>query len=299
MPCQIGKSKVLLIDTPGFDDTHRTDSEILEEISRILTAQYELGIQLKGVFYLHRVSDVRFSGSSMKTLKIFTQICGAAALESVTLVTTRWDQVDESTGALRERELRDNFWAYMVSQGSKMTRFHGDRDSAVSLVSGLLGNPSIVLAIQRELVEEGKTLSQTSAGAIVNDNLTEMKQQYQQQLAELEEARRTLAADDATLRRKMEQDYEREVARLRRASEDEEIMRRRVAAEVRQEIQVGQQKNSSIWSGLGKTAMHFLPTALSILGMFVGFPTGVTGLFTNWFADSGLEDTLDNIFSSF
>lgn len=288
-----------MIDTPGFDDTNRTDSEILQEISRVLAAQYELGIQLKGVFYLHRVSDIRFSGSSMKTLKIFTQICGVAALKSVTLVTTRWDQVDESTGATRERELRDNFWAYMVSQGSKMARFHGDRDSAISLVSGLLGKPSIVLALQRELVEEGKTLSQTSAGAIVNDDLTEMKQQYQQQLAELEEVRRSLIENDAALRRKMDEDYEREVARLRRTAEDEEIMRRRVAAEVREEIQVGQQRNSSSWSGLGKTAMHFLPTALSLLGMFVGFPPGVTSLFTNWFADSGIEDTLDNIFSSF
>lgn len=70
----------------------------------------------------------------------------------------------------------------MVFQGSEMARFHSDRDSAASLVAGLLDkSQSIVLALQRELVEEGKTLSQTSAGAIVNDDLTEMKQQYQQQ----------------------------------------------------------------------------------------------------------------------
>jgi hypothetical protein len=44
VPASIGKSKVLLIDTPGFDDTMRTDSEILTEIARILPAQYELGV---------------------------------------------------------------------------------------------------------------------------------------------------------------------------------------------------------------------------------------------------------------
>ena len=72
----------------------------------------------------------------------------------------------------------------------------------------------------------------------------------------------------------MEEDYEQEVARLRRAAEDEEIMQCRVAAKVRQEIQVGQRRNSSTWSVLGKTAISLLPTALSLLGIFVGFPPG-------------------------
>ena len=68
VPVNIGKSKVLLIDTPGFDDSSKTDSMILTEISRLLAAQYEAGVSLKGVIYLHRISDVRYSGSSVKTL---------------------------------------------------------------------------------------------------------------------------------------------------------------------------------------------------------------------------------------
>ncbi len=55
----IGREKVLIIDTPGFDDTERSDTEILTEISRLLALQYEIGMKLKGVIFLHRITDVR------------------------------------------------------------------------------------------------------------------------------------------------------------------------------------------------------------------------------------------------
>ncbi len=61
----------MLVDTPGFDDSGRTDSEILTDISRLLAAQYEAGVSLKGVIYLHRITDVRYQGSSLKALNIF------------------------------------------------------------------------------------------------------------------------------------------------------------------------------------------------------------------------------------
>ena len=136
----IGKHKVVLIDTPGFDDSKRSDTDILTEISRLLTFQYEAGLALKGVIYLHRITDHRYQGSSVKTLNIFQKICGKHALKNVLLVTTRWHEVDESLGAKRERELRDQFWKYMLSNQSTMIRYHGDHDSAVTIASQLLSN---------------------------------------------------------------------------------------------------------------------------------------------------------------
>ncbi len=64
VPVQIGQSKVLLIDTPGFDDSKRSDTEILTEISRLLATQYKLVVTLKGIIYLHRITDNRFQGSA-------------------------------------------------------------------------------------------------------------------------------------------------------------------------------------------------------------------------------------------
>jgi hypothetical protein len=162
---------VLLIDTPGFDDSTRTDSEILTEIARILSAQYALGVELKGIVYIHRITDVRYNRAAIKTFEIFKKVCGEEPLSNVLLVTSRWDGVDLSVGAGRERQLKTKFWAYMIGHGSNMSRFYGDRPSAIGLVSQLLCRDKVVLKLQKELVDEGKSLDSTAAGAYVSDNL--------------------------------------------------------------------------------------------------------------------------------
>ncbi len=37
-----------LIDTPGFDDTHRSDSEVLRDLAFYLTSSYDNGFRLTG-----------------------------------------------------------------------------------------------------------------------------------------------------------------------------------------------------------------------------------------------------------
>ena len=292
----IGRSRVLLIDTPGFDDSARTDSEILTEISRLLSAQYEAGVSLKGVIYLHRITDIRYAGSSVKTLKIFKKICGKVALKNVLLVSTRWNEVDEALGASREQQLRDNFWAYMLSSGSTMARFYGNRESAVGIASQLMSRQSIVLELQKELIEQGKPLNQTVAGAYVNDDISEMKAQHEQELRELEKLRQTLQESDRAMKRQVQNDWAREQQRLQTAHEDEDRLRRNVAAEVREEIEkkTKQKKSSGAWKFL-----PLLPTLMGIIEMFVGIPPGSTSLLTSWFSSSGIGDSVSDFFSNF
>lgn len=295
VPVNIGRSKVLLIDTPGFDDSKKSDSEILTEISRLLAAQYEAGVSLKGVIYLHRIIDVRYSGSSVKTLEIFKKICGNLALKNVVLVSTRWNEVDEAVGALREQQLRDDFWAYMLGHGSTMARFHGNRDSAIGIASQLVSRQSIVLELQREFFDEGKTLKQTVAGAFVNDELSDKKAQWEKELKDLENFRQTLQENDR-LRRKVQQDWEREQKRVMTVSEDEARLRRNIATEVRATIEAKTKKKKR--SGLWK-ALPLLPSLLGIIGMFVGIPPGSTSLLTSWFSDSGVDEPVSDFFSDF
>ena len=264
----------------------------------MLAAQYELGVSLKGVIYLHRVTDLRFQGSSMKTLKIFTKICGVDALKNVVLATTRWDEVVEAVGADREQQLRTNFWAYMLSKGSIMTRFHGDRPSAIGMVSQLLSKRSIVLDIQREMVDEGKPLNQTTAGAMVNDEAGSKKAEYEQGLRDLDDLRRTLRENDRAMRNQVQKDWAEEKARLQKATEDQKTLGRDVAAEVREQINDKREKKKK--SGLGNV-LPFLPSVLGFLGMFVGLPTGSGGggLLSTWLSDSGIGETVTEFFSNF
>ncbi|KAJ4398853.1 hypothetical protein N0V91_009904 [Didymella pomorum] len=280
VPVKIGNSKVLLIDTPGFDDTKRTDSEILTEIARILSAQYELGVQLKGVVYIHRITDIRYSRAAIKTFEIFKKICGEEALKNVLLITSRWEGIEPSVGAERERQLKDNFWAYMVGRGSNISRFHGDRDSAITLVSQLLCREKVVLQLQRELVDEKKNLSATVAGSFVDDNLEKLKQQVSDELASLDRLRQELLENDRAMRRQIRLDWEQESARLKMLQNQQVSLQRPIGAEVRQEIQ---QKKSS--SGFSKV-MPYVPVAISILAAIVGIPPGVTEIFTGWFTDA-------------
>lgn len=289
IPVTIGQSKVMLIDTPGFDDTERTDSEILTEIARLLSAQYELGVELKGVIYIHRITDVRYSRSSVKTFEIFKKICGQNALNNVLLITSRWTEVDPATGADRERQLKDKFWAYMLGHGSNISRFHGDRPSAVSLVSQLLQKETVVLQLQKELVDEGKQLDGTAAGAYVSNSLDKLKQQYQDELASLERLKQDLMDNDRAMKRQIQRDWEVESARLGQVQHEQVSLQRPVGTEVRQEIRRKR-------SGLSKV-LPFVPTVVGILGMFVNIPPGVTDIMLGWFADFGANFDLSELFA--
>ncbi|KPM39242.1 hypothetical protein AK830_g7311 [Neonectria ditissima] len=288
IPVDIGNTKTLLIDTPGFDDTKRTDSEILNEIARLLAAQYELGFELKGIIYVHRITDIRYCGSAVKTFEIFKRICGQTALSNVLLTTTRWNEIDEQTGASRERQLRSDFWAYMVGRGSNMSRFHGDHTSAVALISQLIAKEPIVLRIQHQMINEGKKLHETDAGSYVDETLGEVRNQYLQELQSLEELRSELQEKDRSMRRQLHRDLERGRERLRVTEEQKVSLRTDVASEVKDEITT-ETKRKSKSSGIAKV----LPVALGLLGMFVGIPPGATEMLIEW--ASGIPEWFSNL----
>ena len=50
--CKNRGNNVFLVDTPGFDDTDRSDTEVLREIASWLTASYSNSIKLHGIIYL-------------------------------------------------------------------------------------------------------------------------------------------------------------------------------------------------------------------------------------------------------
>jgi len=217
-------------------------------------------------------------------------------LKNVILASTRWDQVKESVGADRENRLREHFWSYMIGHGSTITRFYGDRDSAQAMVSQLLGSGNIVLDIQRQMVDEGKTLDQTSAGVLINGKLAELISKSQRDLAEIEELRRKLRESDDAMREKLEEDRKREMALVRQAQRDQVSLHTDVGAEVQQEmdVEMGRRKKKSSKLGI---VLPLLPAALSILGMFIGVPTSVTGLFSSWIlGDGGDGGILSEIF---
>lgn len=100
--------------------------------SDLPAARYRRKLQLKGLLYFHRISDNRMDGTSLKNLRFFEELCGTE-LDKVVLTTTMWDGVDEETGVEREEQLRGIYWQSMITQGSSIKRFMGDRESALDI----------------------------------------------------------------------------------------------------------------------------------------------------------------------
>lgn len=166
---QVGSTGFAIVDCPGFNDTYRSSTDILEEISRILCTQSVLSknLRLKGILYLHGIDHSRMEGSDLEALKTLEKIVGDAAFPNAVLVTTKWGNISTKTGIKRESELREIFWKRMIENGSCMARFHGDGPSAQGIVSQLLRKPRVSIRLQHELLNEKKTLLETSAGGFL------------------------------------------------------------------------------------------------------------------------------------
>ena len=59
---------IYFIDTPGFDDTIRSDTEVLRELAHWFSKSYSDNIKLNGILYFHRISDNKMQGSAKKHL---------------------------------------------------------------------------------------------------------------------------------------------------------------------------------------------------------------------------------------
>lgn len=153
----------------------RGDVEVLREQVYLFAQLYRKGLQLSGIIYLHPITKNRVSGSSARNFRMLEELCGTEGLPHVVLLSTMWDQIaPHSTqyreACAREKELvaDDMFWGSMCRAGSKVRRFKGDKPSAAAVVDLLVGRSSsrgepVKFQIQRELVDEGRDLLDTSA----------------------------------------------------------------------------------------------------------------------------------------
>ncbi|EED19617.1 conserved hypothetical protein [Talaromyces stipitatus ATCC 10500] len=197
----IDDQRVILIDTPGFDDTHRTETAVLREVAAWLNRSYEANIKLAGIIYLHRINDNRLGGAALRNLRMFKQLCGEDRLSCVVLGTTMWGLVPVNTAIKREIELKQNeeFWAGMIRKGSKVFRQDNGLVSALAIIRFILSKRSrdapggVTLQIQEEMAR-GATLDETAAGREVNAEIDRLRSQHKQELrdlrAEFEEAQK-------------------------------------------------------------------------------------------------------------
>ncbi|KAF6821449.1 hypothetical protein CPLU01_12479 [Colletotrichum plurivorum] len=184
---------VWLVDTPGFDDENRNDTDVLKEIAAWFTESYKHDVKLHGIIYLHRITDIRMTGSGMRNLSMFRKLCGPDALEHVVLATAMWENEKPQMANEREEMLRtkSEYWGDMIANGSTMLRHENNRQSAMRLIDHFVNKPAevatTVLDLQKEMVDESKTLAMTGAGQSVDGGLLKQSERYERILADLQQ----------------------------------------------------------------------------------------------------------------
>ncbi|KIM70816.1 hypothetical protein SCLCIDRAFT_1206976 [Scleroderma citrinum Foug A] len=182
-------ANVVLVDTPGFDDTNKSDLEILELISKWLNKTYRNKVYLSAIFYFHRITDNRMAGTPLKNLRVFKKLCGNNAMAQVFLVTTMWDEVEEDVGVERLNELKSTYWKGMVSRGSTVVEYRNTWDSATKLLDDATRRSSERrhVTLQKEISELKMELRETEAGQQLCSRLEDLADQRLQTLRKLRE----------------------------------------------------------------------------------------------------------------
>jgi len=185
-------------------------------------------------------------GTALSNLRMFRQLCGPDCLKNVVLATTFWGNVENATGARREKELvnNDQFWGRMVAKGSEVVRLNEDRlDNLKVLLKIAKNNGKVVVGAQKEMLA-GKSASETSAAQEVSREWKQWKLEKEQELARENrklqaEMERRKRVQRALLKREQEEAEERIREAQERAAEEE---RERERARVRRQAELKAQR---------------------------------------------------------
>ncbi|TFK44962.1 P-loop containing nucleoside triphosphate hydrolase protein, partial [Crucibulum laeve] len=200
---ELSDCDIVFVDTPGFDNTHKSDLDILKMISEWLSATYKKKILLSGILYFHRISDniSPMAGTTLKNLRMFEELCGKNAFHNVILTTTMWDEVGEDLGKQYEDELIHKYWKNMMDRKSKTMRFKNDRHSAFLILAPLLesANKRHTLLLQQEMVDMHYQLLETSAGQALFTKVEALVKQKQDVLGRIRDEMKRTSDDQETM----------------------------------------------------------------------------------------------------
>ena len=184
--------------------------------------RYSAGAKLAGVIYVHRISDLKFGGLAVKNFRMFRELCGEKTLENVIVVTNMWGQVTPQQGDARERQLKNEHFKAAVEKGAQLRRHDNTPESAQAILREIIKNQPVVLKIQHELIDEGKNIEETGAGAELTREIREVVEKYQREIRELEDSMRSVIGMDEEYRKELEDEKKRmeeEIEKLRKDSE--------------------------------------------------------------------------------
>ena len=169
---------------------------------------------LTGILYIHRITDVRMSGTPHRNLRMFGELCGDISARNVVLLTTMWDKA-KSLKEVEKREagLKERYWNVMIHHGATVERFYVNGSGPQSpwlivdrMIHRRQQEPALLghaLLLQEEMVDVGKRLNETNAGKALFRDLQGLLTKQNKTIKSLEE-QMDGGSTDADVQREME-----------------------------------------------------------------------------------------------
>ena len=233
----INGQEVLIVDTPGFDDSSRNEGEILENITSKLAQMYVDTIPISGVIYVHDITNEKFTGSASRYLSMFARIVGPNALRNVTLLTTKWDRNSMDNGKAekerREKMFKDRPWQELIKQGASVRRIGltDGRNAYTNIVAEVLQNVAATLQIQQELIDNKLPLKETSAGRILDEQIRKATETIQNDLQEVQQqllsSKNQHSKQVQELRTSLEEERQRLRDEIQKAEQSRNVLQQR------------------------------------------------------------------------
>ena len=185
--------------------------------------RYKRGRKLTGILYFHPISDFRMDWISTINFKMFQELCGESTLQNAVIVTNMWGGVDLQVGEAREAELmrEDVFFKPILDKGARIARNENTVTSAQNIIRLVLGNRPRPLRIQRELIDERKGVSATSASKELHREINAQKKTHREEVRNtraLKEEIHVLKAEKRAMRDEIEE-IRRELQRVQQETE--------------------------------------------------------------------------------
>ena len=160
---------------------------------------YERDIKLTGILYLHRITDVRMSGTTFRNLRMFGKLCGDNPASKVIFVTTMWDKTssrqvgqaqqekEQQQREKREQELMDNYWRPMLKLGARTERFFQNKENCAQDIIKRLLDPT---TLQAETADQHRAVVETATSGpkALYTQMQTLLSQHKAALADLQEA---------------------------------------------------------------------------------------------------------------
>lgn len=182
---------IRFVELPGFDSRILSNVKIFKQIAIFLQELYERKIPISAILYCHPFTVTESIRTSILQLEFVKALIGQASFKNLIFVLTYPDKIPNENQRINiVSGLEKDYWSEFKAHGARIsTRSGGDPLEKSALGSITTSHDNTILELQRELVDQERTLLRTSAGKVIQTAIEEVKVGLLDEVMEIRDGR--------------------------------------------------------------------------------------------------------------